>query len=321
METNQLRVFLDVIKRGGFAAVARDSNVDPSSISRAVASLESELGVRLFQRTTRKLALTEAGESFLARVAPLVEELERARDEIASVGSEPSGTLRLTASVAFGQICLVPLLPEFRIAFPRLKLELLMTDTNLDLVADRIDLAIRLAPSYRGDLIGSKLFATRYRIAASPAYVAREGKPKTPRDLGARSCLLFPLPDFRDRWLFRRRGVVEEVPVQGHLVLSTALALRSAALDGLGPVLLADWHLHEDLARGRLIDLFPQYEVTATTFDTAAWLLYPSRNYLPHKVRVTIDFLRKHLGKGHVTPALRATSAGRARRSRRASRD
>jgi len=164
-----LRVFLEVVKRGGFAAVARDSNVDPSSISRAIATLESELGGRLFQRTTRKLTLTEAGESFLARIGPLVEELERAREEVASIGSEPSGTLRLSASVAFGQICLVPLLPAFRRAFPRLRLELLLSDANVDLIADRIDLAIRLAPSYRGDVVGSKLFATRYRIAASPA--------------------------------------------------------------------------------------------------------------------------------------------------------
>jgi len=89
--------------------------------------------------------------------------------------------------------------------------------------------------------------------------------------------------------------------VEGHLVLSTALALRSAALDGLGPVLLADWHLDDDIAQGRLVDLFPHHEVTATTFDTAAWLLYPSRNYLPHKVRATIEFLRKHLGKGRAT--------------------
>src|SRR6478735_1918423 len=301
METALLRVFLDVVQRGGFAAVARDSNVDPSSISRAIATLESELGTRLFQRTTRKLTLTEAGESFLARIGPLHEELERACDEVAAIDSEPRGTLRLTASVAFGQICLVPLLPAFRQAFPRLRLELLLSDTNLDLIADRIDLAIRLAPSYRGDVIGSKLFTTRYRIAASPAHLAREGALRTPRELSARDCLLFPLPDFRDRWLFRRGTALEEVPVQGSLILSTALALRSAALDGPGPVRLADWHLREDFARGRLVDVFPHHEVTATTFDTAAWLLYPSRNYLPNKVRATIEFLRKHLGKQRAT--------------------
>jgi DNA-binding transcriptional LysR family regulator len=299
METSHLRVFVDVAQRRSFAAVARDSNVDPSSVSRIIAALESQLGVRLFQRTTRKLALTEAGESFLARVGPLVEELDHAQDEARSLRSEPSGTLRLTASVAFGQLCLVPILPAFRRALPRLRLELLLTDTNLDLIADRIDLAIRLAPSYRGDVIGSKLFATRYRVVASPDYLARHGAPKIPRALSAHSCLLFPLRDFRERWLFRRGDETEEVPVRGSLLLSTALALRSAALDGLGPVLLANWHLDADLAAGRLIDLFPEYEVTATTFDTAAWLLYPSRSYLPHKVAATVEFLKTHLGAAH----------------------
>jgi DNA-binding transcriptional LysR family regulator len=311
METSHLRVFVDVAQQRSFAAVARDSNVDPSSVSRVIATLEAQLGVRLFQRTTRKLALTEAGESFLARVGPLVDELDHAQDEARSLRSEPSGTLRLTASVAFGQICLVPVLPAFRRALPRLRLELLLTDTNLDLVADRIDLAIRLAPSYQGDVIGTKLFPTRYRVVASPDYLARDGAPETPRDLSARSCLLFPLRNFRERWLFRRGDVTEQIPVRGNLLLSTALALRSAALDGLGPVLLANWHVDTDLAAGRLIDLFPEHEVTATTFDTAAWMLYPSRSYLPHKVTATIEFLRKHLGEVRAEASIvgRATRA------------
>ncbi len=297
METHTLRLFVEVAQRNSFAAVARDRNIDPSSVSRAIAVLEAELGVRLVQRTTRAMELTEAGQLYLARVAPLVEELDRARDEVTSAKSDPLGTLRLTASVSFGQTCLVPLLPEFRARFPRLTLELLLTDANLDLVADRIDLAIRLAPSYGGDLIGTKLFQTRYRVFASRAYVEREGAPATPRDLSTRSCVLFGLPEFRSRWLFRRGTETVKVAVRGDLIISNALALRAALLDGLGPALLADWLLREDLAAGRVVDLFPDYEVTATTFDTAAWLLYPTRAYVPRKVRVTIDFLREQLAQ------------------------
>ncbi|MBV8428653.1 MAG: substrate binding domain-containing protein, partial [Hyphomicrobiales bacterium] len=205
------------------------------------------------------------------------------------------GTLRLTASVAFGQIGLVRLLPAFHAAFPRLRLELLLTDANLDLVQDRVDLAIRLAPSYRADVIGVKLFATRYRVVASPAYIEREGAPKAPTDLSTRSCVLFALPEFQSRWLFRRNKKTVDVPVDGTFVISNALALRQAALDGLGPALLADWLIGEDIAAGRLIDLFPAHEVAATSFETAAWLLYPSREYVPRKIRVTIDFLRQQL--------------------------
>lgn len=315
METENLQIFLAVVKRAGFAPVARDLDVDPSSISRAVATLEAELGVRLFQRSTRRLALTEAGETFLSRVAPAVEELERAREEARSLNAEPSGKLRITASVAFGQICLVPALPAYRRAFPGIQLELLLTDTVLDLTTERIDLAIRLAPSLSGDIVCTRLFSTRYRVVASPAYLAREGAPKTPAQLSAHSCLLFPMPEFRERWRFRKAGLTEEVKVHGELLLSTALALRSAARDGLGPVLLANWHLDEDLASGRLVDLFPDYEVTATTFETAAWLLYPSRSFLPHKVRATIQFLREHLG--HLAPQNALEAGKKPRRSKR----
>jgi DNA-binding transcriptional LysR family regulator len=163
-----VRLLVEVSRRGSFTAVARGRGIDPSSVSRAVAALERELGVRLFERTTRALAPTEAGRLYLARVAPLLEEFDRASDEARSARADPVGALRLTASVAFGQVCLVPLLPAFRGAFPRLGLELLLTDANLDLVADRVDLAVRLAPSFRADVIGTKLFPTRYRVCASP---------------------------------------------------------------------------------------------------------------------------------------------------------
>ncbi len=226
-------------------------------------------------------------------MAPAIEELERARDEVISTRADPVGTLRLTASVAFGEMWLVPLLPEFRETFPRLKLELMLTDANLDLVAERVDLAIRLAPTDPPDVIGVKLFATHYRVCASPGYIERHGAPLMPAALGEHSSLLLALPEFRSRWLFRRGAESEDVAVQGDLVISTPLALRSAALAGLGPALLADWLCGADVAAGRLVDLYPEHEVTATSFDTAAWLLYPSRDHLPRKTRAAADFLRR----------------------------
>lgn len=292
-----MRLFVEVARRGNFAAVARDRDVDPSSVSRAVALLEDELGVRLFQRTTRRVALTEAGKLYLSRVTPLVDELDHARDEVRGVSAGPSGTLRLTASVAFGCTCLVPLLPEFRQRYPNVKLELLLTDTVLDLVAERVDLAIRLGRRFDADFVATKLSDTPYRVCASPAYLKDRKAPKVPAELQQHSCLLFALPDFRTRWLFRdRKGAVQEVPVRGDVTILNALALRACALAGMGPVLLGNWLVDEDIKRGRLVDLFPDYRVTATDFDTATWLLYPSRSHLPNKVCVMIDFLKQHLG-------------------------
>ena len=290
MDLNALSLFLDVAAKGSFAAVARDRAIDPSSVSRAIASLEASLGARLFQRSSRVMALTEAGELYRARLPSVIEDLARLRDEAASLRSDPVGVLRLTASVAFGERCLMPLLPAFRDAFPRLKLEMLLSDGNLDLVAERIDLAVRLGPSVRADVIGVRLMATRYQVVASPDYLAAEGAPETPVALRDRPCLLLSLPEFRTRWIFRGRGGEEAIAVGGQFVISSPLALRTGALEGLGPALLPDWLIGADMAAGRLVDLFPAYTVTATTFDTAAWLLYPSREYMPRKTRSAIAF-------------------------------
>ena len=301
MDFENLRIFVEVIRRGSFAAVARDRNLDPSSISRAVASLEEELGTRLLQRSTRRMGLTEAGNLFFGRIEALVDELDHARDEALAISAGPVGTLRLTVSVAFGHQCLLPLLPRFQALFPALKVELLLTDTYVDLVSERVDLAVRLSARLDTSLIGVKLFSTRYRVCVSPGYVARAQPLRVPADLSNHRCVLFTMPEFRSRWLFRdSAGIVTEVPIDGELVISSALALRACALADMGPTLLANWLVDDDIAQGRLIDPFPDYHVAATDFETAAWLLYPSRAYLPNKVRVMVDFLKQNLGSKSV---------------------
>jgi DNA-binding transcriptional LysR family regulator len=297
MDVSALSIFAEVMRRGSFAAVAKDRNVDPSSISRVIAGLEEELGIRLFQRSTRLLAPTESGRIYFERIEPLIEELEHARLAAQEAGGAALfGNLRVSTTVAFGQICIVPLLTDFRSRYPALSLELLLTDTNLDLIGERIDVAIRLGPRLDLGYVGTKLFATRYRVCASPAYIARHGAPTAPAQLTARKCVVFDLPGFRDLWLFRdRNGGTTEVPITSDLKVSSALAVRQCALDGLGPVLIGHWNVDADLADGRLVDLFPGYDVTATDFETAAWIIYPSRSYLPAKVRAFIDFVREEL--------------------------
>jgi DNA-binding transcriptional LysR family regulator len=295
MDTVGLVLFVAVAREGSFAGAARELDLDPSAVSRAIAGLEGELGVRLFQRTTRQMTLTDAGRLYLGRITPLVEELDRARDEVRSSRGDPTGVVRVTASVAFGQTCIVPRLKAFRQKFPRLHLELILTDANLDLVADRVDAAIRLGPSHRADVEAEKLFETHYRVCASPDYVDRVNRPATPDALRDHDCVLMPLPDYRSRWLFKYQDQLTEVPIQGGLLLSTALAVRTATLDGLGPALLPDWLIGDDIKQDRLVDLFPAHQVTATTFDTAAWLLYPSASYLPNRVQAAMSFLRGEL--------------------------
>ncbi len=292
MDTRLLTLFADTARLGSFAEAARLHDLDPSRVSRSIAQLEERLGLRLFQRTTRRLRLTEAGGLYLARITPLLEEIDRAADEARAVTAGPRGTLRLTASVAFAQTCIVPLLPGLRAAYPDLAIELIASDARLDLVESRIDLAIRLGAVLEGDWIATKLMPTRYRVVATPG----TPRPVAPGALAQIPCLLFTLPEFRNTWRFRdASGTETEVPVTGHITISNALALAEAARAGLGPALLADWLIAGDLAAGRLIDLFPDHEVTATSFDTAAWALYPSRAYVPAKTRAVLGHLRGYL--------------------------
>lgn len=295
MELIALEIFVEVSRRLSFSDVARNREIEPSSVSRTISSLETELGERLFHRTTRKLTLTEAGALYLARVEPLVAQLDNAKHEVRATGRGPRGILRLSASTAFGQARLVPLLAAFCERYPDLKLELLMDDANLDLVDHGIDLAVRLAPGVDANVIVSKLMETRYHVVAAPGWLDARRLTR-PDGLREQRVLRFTLPGYRDRWLFRdKSGEVIIVPVDGDLLISSAIGLRDAAIAGLGPALLADWLIGPELHNGQLVDCFPDYRVTATEFDTAAWLIYPSRSYLPGKVRIMIDFLREHI--------------------------
>jgi len=298
MDINTLTLLVDVMHQGSFAAVARHRDLDPSSVSRTIAGLEDELGVRLFHRTTRQLSLTEAGQVYLARVEPLVHELEEARSAVKDVSTTPTGTLRMTTSASCGQRLIVPMLKDFRALYPDLSIEMLLTDKYVDLIAERIDIAVRLGPQLDNGFVGVKLAQPRYYVCAAPDYIARTGAPEKPTDLSQRDCLLLDLPDYRSRWLFRdAAGAGMTVPVHGGIIISNAEALRQCALDGMGPALLADWVVNEDLERGNLVDLFPGHRVAATEFGSAIWALYPSRSYLPLKVRVFLDYLKTNIGK------------------------
>lgn len=300
MNLDDLTLFAQAARLGSLAAVAQARGTDPSTVSRRLAALEGSLGVRLFQRTTRSLSLTEAGDLYLSRALPLVEELTRLGHEARAARSTPTGLLRLTASVTFGQAMILPLLPAFRAAYPDLRLECLFTDQNLDLIADRIDLAIRLAPAIEGDVVAARLMTTHYRVVAAPAYLASAPPLDRPQDLARHKLLLFTIRPFRTRWLFRDPAGTEEVPVTGDILISPAGAILDAALAGLGVALLPNYLTDPLIADGRLTRLFPGHEVTATSFDTGAWAVYPSRSFLPAKTRAMIDFLSAALPR---TPA------------------
>jgi DNA-binding transcriptional LysR family regulator len=189
----------------------------------------------------------------------------------------------------------VPLLPQFDALYPELTVDLVLTDAVVDLLTDRIDVAIRLGLLADSTLIAQQLMRTHYRVCASPDYLKRSAPLTQPIDVENHNCLLFPLAGFRSRWIFKdNQDQLSDVSVSGRTFISSAIALQQCAIAGMGLALLPSWLVNDDIQAGTLVNVFPNHQVTATDFNTAAWLVYPSRAYIPLKVRAFIDFLKKN---------------------------
>ncbi len=297
MNIERLKTFAHVMRRQSFAAAAREQNLDPSQVSRDIAALEKELGVRLLQRTTKRLAPTEAGTLYFARIEPLLEELERAALEASEIQMQAKGLLRIASPVSFALLTFVPLLPMFAEQHPEVQFDLLLTDQYVDLLEENIDVAFRLSGEREKDVVAEALLPMHTRVCASPAYLEKHGFPQRPSDLTQHDCLTLKLRGFGQRWRFLDAdGFSSEVFISPKLQTSNALALKHCALAGMGMTLQAQWVVQDELERGELIDVFPQFEVTAALQESpSAWLLYPSRAYMPLKVRLFLAFLRQHL--------------------------
>ncbi|HFD86314.1 MAG TPA: LysR family transcriptional regulator [Gammaproteobacteria bacterium] len=292
MDVSTLKLFVEVMLRRNFTEVAKTERMAPSSVSRAIASLETELGTRLFQRSTRKLEPTEAGLRYFERIAPLLEELTEAGMMVADSVGRPEGTLRVSAPAVFGQMFLVPVVMELHNKYPDLTTELLLNDAYVDLVGERIDVAIRLGSLSDSSYIARRVRAIRYYICASPEYLKRHGAPATPQELAQHECLLFPRGEYSLSWLFRdAANNVEEVQIDGRCLITNSESIRHCALSGMGLALLPDWLVEPDIESGKLQTLFDDYEVTATDYDSAIWILQPSRAYVPLKAKVFVEHL------------------------------
>jgi DNA-binding transcriptional LysR family regulator len=292
MNLEYLRIAIEISQQGNFSAVAKLRNMDPSVVSRIVQTLERDLGARIFQRSARHVTLTEAGGRYLNRILPLVDALDSARDEIKSLEKQPKGVLRITASVAFGQVCLVPLVPAFSRAYPEVELELFLTDTNLDLISERIDIALRLSPHMAQDMIRVKWFNSSYVVCASPTYLKQQKPLREIADLQEHRFVLFGLPNPQANWVVRAvAGDIQHVAVSAAVVASNGLAQRDLVLSGIGPALMPIWLASSGLEDGSLVQVLPDLAITPNHFEGAAWILYPNRSFLPAKTRAMVDFL------------------------------
>ncbi|GGG24024.1 LysR family transcriptional regulator [Caldovatus sediminis] len=301
METlRDMRLFVRVAHSESFSAAGRAFGLSPASVSRHVNALESRLGVRLIHRTSRRLALTEAGHLYLERATRILAEIDALAGQLSEHQARPRGLLHVHTRVAIGTHFLVPVLPEFLVRHPELTVKLWLTEEPRDLIENGIDVAIRLGQPVEPLLALRKLSDAAERILfASPAYLERHGPIREPGDLLHHNCLTWPLDgrheDGRAAWLFRGPGGTQELRVAGTLQVNNVEVLREAALAGIGVALLPVWCVAGDLAAGRLRRVLAQWEVTPTTFDHCLYAVYQKTQHVPAKIRVFVDFLARAL--------------------------
>ncbi|APR76003.1 Transcriptional regulator, LysR family protein [Minicystis rosea] len=292
-----MTAFVRAAELGGFSRAAAALGVETSSVSRHVQALERDLGVALFNRTTRRLHLTEAGTSFYDRAARIVGDVAEARAVAAAFNRKAQGLLRLRVPIAFGRRHVAPLLPEFLGQYPDIRIDLAMADVAGDLITTGGDLAIRIGALPDSTLKAKKLAPHRRVVCASPEYLRRRPPILVPADLAEHNCLLSTFA--QETWCFRGRegAPSDEIPVSGNLRSDDAEVLLEATLGGLGPALLPTWLAGLDLQTGRLVRVLPDREVRMSPEDRAIYGVHPPKPVVALKVRLFLDFLGRRFGR------------------------
>jgi DNA-binding transcriptional LysR family regulator len=307
----EMEVFVRVVDLGGFTQAARKLRLTPSGVSKLISRLEARLGSRLINRTTRKLTLTEEGQTFYQHAVRILDEMEEAEREAAS-GATPRGRLTVNSNIPFGMLHLMPLIPRFLAGHPEVTLDLVLTDTVIDLMQERADIAIRVGPLKASRLIARKLGTSRMVVVGAPAYLARAGTPKIPADLAAHRGIGWTFPRIRGGWPFKRGDRTEEAVPPPAARVSDGEAARRLALGGLGLARLALFHIGPDIEAGRLVPVLQSYNPGDREDIHAVYVGHTAP--LPARVRAFIDFLAEHVRVGD--PMLKRSGDGRWRVSR-----
>lgn len=285
----QFIAFAQTARYGGFAAAARAQGVAPSTLAKAVGRLEGALGVKLFHRTTRQVTLTPDGERLFHRCQRVLDEVESLQADASGTRSAPSGLLRIDLPVYYGKRFVMPLLARVLEQHPAMQLDIRLTDVQVDLVRDGVDLAVRIGQLRDSSLVARRVDRQGLVLCASAAYLKRRGTPRRVEDLSAHDAVVFRLPSTgRDRpWQFRQRGVPLELLPQAHVRVNETESLLEALKLGLGICQVPDLLAHDDLVRGRLVELLPGARPQAMPIH----VVYPSNRLLPSRVKVVIDAL------------------------------
>lgn len=301
LDLNEVAMFVQVARLGSFAEAARHLRMPSATVSRRIQQLEARLGTRLMQRSTRKLTLTSAGQTFHARCGPAVEELIEAGQSHVAGSQEPSGPIRVAASASFFEYFDMAWVSAFLAAHPLVQLDFVLSDLPADLIADRIDVAFRIGPLEDSSYVARRIFASYGGLLASPAYLEAHGAPANLRELGEHACVTQP-PDTGNFAVWRLQGpdgVEEEVRVRGRFTSNVQVALREAACAGLGIVALPAILTAAEVAAGRLVPVLPGYMRAGRGLS----VVYPSRQQRPLAVSAFVDMAVEKLSLREWTPS------------------
>lgn len=284
----EMQVFLRVVEAGSFSEAARALLMTPSTVSKLIGRTEARLGVRLLERSTRRLSLTTEGQIYYERSLALLNELDDLEKGLSQGAAIAGGTIRVNASVALGVIGLEPLLPDFWEAHPQIIVDLSLSDEMVDLYLDRTDVAFRVGPLPDSTMMARRIGTARRKIVASPAYLQRHGTPRSVGDLANHNCLGFNFRRVAPVWPLKESGRIVDRAVNGSLLANNGETIRRMALAGVGLARIGDYHARADLAAGRLIEILAD-AVEGDEEQINAVYLGGAR--LPQRVRVFLDFI------------------------------
>jgi len=288
-----MEIFVEVARAHGFSAAADKIGMSRAQVSKSVMQLEQHLGTRLFNRTTRRVSLTETGKGYLARCVEILHDIAEAEAMTAEQTGEVRGRLTIGAPTSFGILHLQQAIPHYLRRYPQVQISLSLSDRLIDVVDEGFDLVIRIAALEDSSLIARRLAPCRRLLCASPAYLEERGTPHTPQDLALHNCLVYSNELTPDSWRLQGPAGVETVRVNGPLCADNGDLLRSAAVAGLGVTLLPSFIVGEDLRAGRLREVLADY----CPPQISIYAVYPSRRYLSAKLRSFIDFIAEYFGE------------------------
>jgi DNA-binding transcriptional LysR family regulator len=281
--------FVAVVETQSFTAAAERLSTSVANISRRVNALEDKLAVKLFVRTTRKVSVTEVGATYYQHCKPLVEGLMLAELAITQLQASPTGRIKMTAPVTFGEQVIAPLMHEFLLQYPQIDLDLVLSNQKMDLVQEGYDLAVRLGKLDDSSMMARKLLERHMFVCASPSYLAKHGEPHTLSELKRHQCLR----GSTKYWRFEDKGTERLIHVDGRVQCNSGYALVDAALKGLGIVQLPDYYVQPYLEAGELVEVLTPYRGD----QEGIWALYPQNRMLTSKIRTLIDYLSEALNR------------------------